>query len=442
MLNKFEKYYQKQHLFLKSDAVLLTVSGGKDSVAMVYLFHTAKLNFGIAHCNFKLRGKDSDKDEKFVKNIAKQLGVSFYSKSFNTTDFSKENKISTQMAARVLRYNWFEEIRAANNYQFIATAHHKNDVAETVLINITKGTGLSGLHGIFSKNGKIIRPLLCFNRLEIDEFIKKNNLEFREDLSNKETKYVRNKLRHKVIPELEKINPVFIETIFNETLHFSELEQLLEKKIDEERKKCVKEYSQYLEIDVEQLKKLEPIRTYLYYFLKPFEFNFANVEDVLNSLNKQSGKKFLSSTHQLIKDRNKLIISEITGGYNSEIVINSINDFKTLPIKIDVKILTNGEVDSLKKEKKIAYLNADNVNYPMVLRRWEKGDRFKPFGMKNSKKISDFFIDDKLSLKEKENVWLLTQKNQIIWVVGYRINDDFKITPSTKNVLRLEIKKQ
>lgn len=439
-LNKFKQFYQKQQLFSESDKVLLTVSGGRDSVVMVYLFHEAKLNFGIAHCNFNLRGEESDKDEKFVKNLAKKFDVPFFSKSFDTAFFAKENKISTQMAARELRYNWFEELRAANNYQFIATAHHKNDVAETVLINLTKGTGLSGLHGISSKNKKIIRPLLCFNRFEIDDFIEKNSIDFREDLSNKEIKYVRNKIRHKVIPELEKINPAFIETMFNETLQFSELEQLLEKKIDDERKKCVKELSQHIEIDIEQLTKLAPIRTYLYYFLKPFGFNFTDVEDVLNSLNKQSGKTFLSGTHQLIKDRKKLIVSALKEVDDLSYSIDSISDFKNLPVSIDSNMLEKNVVSSIKKLKTLAYLDADKISYPLVLRRWKTGDRFKPFGMKNSKKLSDFFIDEKLSLKEKDNVWLLTQKNQIIWVVGYRINNDFCISSITKNVLLLKIK--
>jgi len=190
MIKKFEKYYQKQQLFSKADAVLLTVSGGKDSVAMAHLFHASKLNFGIAHCNFKLRGKESDKDAKFVQNLAKKLGVSFYSKSFNTAAFAKEKKISTQMAARELRYQWFEELTLKNNYQFIATAHHKNDVAETVLINLTKGTGLSGLHGIAAKNGRIVRPLLCFNRQEIEAFIDDKNIDFRECLTKKQSMFV------------------------------------------------------------------------------------------------------------------------------------------------------------------------------------------------------------------------------------------------------------
>lgn len=438
MIKKFEKYHQNQQLFLKTDAVILTVSGGRDSVAMVYLFHQAKLNFGIAHCNFNLRGQESDKDEKFVKNLAKKFDVPFFSKSFDTAFFAKENKISTQMAARELRYQWFEEISIENNYQFIATAHHKNDVAETVLINITKGTGLSGLHGISSKNGKIIRPLLCFNRLEIDDFIEKNSIDFREDLSNKETKYVRNKIRHKVIPELEKINPAFIETIYNETQHFSALEQLLENKIDEEREACVKLIGGNIEIDIDQLNKLNPLKTYLYYFLKPFGFNFSDVENVLNSLDSQSGKTFLSTTHQLIKDREKLIISEIFKEDSSEFIINSIDDFKALPIKIDAKILTNGVVDTIKKDKKYAYLNADKLNYPLLIRKWQKGDKFKPFGMKNFKKLSDFFIDEKFSLVDKKDSWLLVLTDRIVWVVGQRIDDDFKITQKTKNGLLLE----
>jgi len=439
MIKKFEKYYQKQQLFSKADAVLLTVSGGKDSVAMAHLFHASKLNFGIAHCNFKLRGKESDKDAKFVQNLAKKLGVSFYSKSFNTAAFAKEKKISTQMAARELRYQWFEELTLKNNYQFIATAHHKNDVAETVLINLTKGTGLSGLHGIAAKNGRIVRPLLCFNRQEIEAFIDDKNIDFREDMSNKKTKYVRNKIRHKVIPELEKINPAFIETIFNETQHFSALEQLLENKIDEERNACIKVNGRYIEIDIEQLNKLNPLKTYLYYFLKPYGFNFSDVEDVLNSFDSQSGKTFLSTTHHLIKDREKLIISEIIKEDTSDFIINSIDDFKALPITIDAKILNNGVVDAIKKDKKYAYLNAEKFIYPLVLRKWKKGDKFKPFGMKNFKKLSDFFIDEKFSLVDKKNTWLLVSNNRIIWVVGYRIDNDYKILENTNTVLQLSI---
>jgi tRNA(Ile)-lysidine synthase len=419
MIKRFEKYYQNQHLFAKTDKILLAVSGGRDSVAMVYLFQAAQLNFGIAHCNFKLRGKDSDKDEKFVFDLAKKLKVPFYKISFDTKTYAKTNKLSTQMAARELRYRWFAEIKEKNNFQYIATAHHKNDVAETLLINLAKGTGLSGLHGIKNKVGAIIRPLLCFNRGEIDALIEENKLLFREDKSNEETKYVRNKVRHKIIPELEKINPSFIETIFNETQHFGELEQLLEIKINEDKKKCWKVLKDgTIEVEIENLLMLKPLKTYLFYFLKPYGFNAEDVIDVMNSLGKQSGKKFSSSTHQLVKDRNKLIISTIRQKERTEFVIEKLEDFKKLPISIEAKMVAKNQLKTIKKDKHLAYLNAEKVIFPLVLRKWKTGDKFKPFGMKGMKKLSDFFVDEKFSLVEKEKVWILTANNKIVWVVG------------------------
>jgi len=440
MIKKFEKYYNEERLFSKTDKILLAVSGGRDSVAMVYLFYQAQLNFGIAHCNFKLRGKESDKDEQYVCDLAKKLNIPFYTKSFHTKTYAKKNKQSTQMAARELRYTWFAEIKEKNNYQYIATAHHKNDVAETLLINLTKGTGLSGLHGIKSKVGDVIRPLLCFNRSEINGFVEENKLTFREDKSNAKTKYVRNKIRHKVIPELEKINPSFVETIFNETQHFNELEQLLEAKINEDKKLCWKVLKDgTIEIEIDKLLNLKPLRTYLYYFLKPYGFNDEDVVDVINSLNKQSGKQFYSSTHQLIKDRTKLILTEIKANDKQEFILEKMDDFNTLPFVLNVQLVPKEQLKTIKKDKKIAYLNAEKITFPLVVRKWKKGDKFKPFGMKGTKKISDFFIDEKFSLVEKENTWILAATNKIIWLIGYRIDDDFKISEKTKTILQLAV---
>jgi tRNA(Ile)-lysidine synthase len=440
MIKRFEKYYINEFLFSKTDRILLAVSGGRDSVAMVYLFHQAQVHFGIAHCNFKLRGKESDIDEQFVSDLAKKLKVPFFTTSFDTKTYAKKNKLSTQMAARELRYQWFSAIKEKNKFQYIATAHHKNDVAETLLINLTKGTGLSGLHGIKSKVGDVIRPLLCFNRTEIDAFIEGNKLPFREDQSNAETKYVRNKIRHKIIPELEKINPSFVETIFNETQHFEELEQLLESKINEDKKTCWKTLNNgTIEIEIDKLLRLKPLRTYLYYFLKPYGFNADDVSDVINSLDKQSGKQFYSSTHQLIKDRTKLILTTIQTNDKEEFTIEKIDDFNILPFVLNVKLFSKEQFTTIKKNKKVAYLNADKIKYPLVLRKWKTADKFRPFGMKGTKKLSDFFVDEKFSLVEKENTWILASTNKIIWVVGHRIDEDFRISEKTKTILQLSV---
>lgn len=439
MLNKFLTYNQKYQLFSKTDEVLLTVSGGKDSVAMVHLFLQAGLQFGIAHCNFKLRGEDSEADEQFVRTLAVQNDIPFYTLAFETKTYASENRISIQMAARDLRYAWFEKIRKENNYHFIATAHHKNDVAETMLINLAKGTGLAGLHGIKPKLGKLIRPLLGLTRLDVESFIEDNNISYREDQSNADIKYVRNKIRHQVIPELEQINPALIETFYQESLQFSELEEIVNQKIEEVKKQCFIVENELVKLNIEKLLKLNPLKTYLYYLIKDFGFNSNDVEDIISGLKEQSGKQYLSSTHQLIKDRDSLIIAPVTSKKEEAYQINNIADFDKLPINIYAKVVTNKNI-TIDRNAAFAYLDVEKIKFPLILRKWEQGDIFQPLGMKGKKKISDFFIDEKLSLLEKGTTWLLLSNNQVCWVVGMRIDDNFKLTNKTKEVIVLRKK--
>ncbi len=437
MLEKFLKYNQEKSLLKKTDKILLTVSGGKDSVFMVELFKQLELDFGIAHCNFKLRGKESDIDEEFVKDLASKNNIQFYKTTFETGDYAEKEGISIQMAARDLRYKWFEKIREENNYNFIATAHHKNDVAETMLINLTKGTGLSGLHGIREKTNYIIRPILCFTRNDIETYILDNKISYREDLSNSDTKYVRNKIRHNVITELEKINTSFIETANKEADQFYDMEQILNQKIEEEKEKCFVQEDESIKIDIEKLKSLTPLHSYLYYFIRSYGYNKTSVNDIVDGLNEQSGKVYFSSTHQILKDRKYLIISEFKKEQKKQYSINSNTDFINLPIGINA--LERG-VDSkfkLQKSSQFAFLDAEKIMYPLVLRRWKEGDLFQPLGMKGNKKVSDFFIDEKLSVIEKQNAWILTSQDKIVWIVGLRIDNRYKITNKTKNSLVL-----
>jgi tRNA(Ile)-lysidine synthase len=439
MESKFLSYNIDNQLFKTTDKILLTVSGGMDSVFMVYLFLKSGIDFGIAHCNFKLRQEESEKDEQFVRGLAKQNKLPFYTTAFDTKAFAANKGISIQMAARDLRYAWFEKIREENNFDYIATAHHKNDVAETMLINLSKGTGLAGLHGIKAKNDKIIRPLLGFTRKEIEGFIKKNKFDYREDKSNADTKYIRNKIRHKVIPELEKINPSLIETLCQEGQQFLELEEIISQKIEEVKKECVLIDNDLVKINIEKLKSLSPLKTYIYYLIKDFGFNITDVSDIINGLEDQSGKVYYADKYQLLKDRKYLIISSKTEMKAKEYIVNSIADFKELPISIhgSIKSKTNIEISKLNT---IAYLDEGKIQFPLVLRKWSKGDIFRPLGMTGNKKISDFFIDEKLSLLEKENTWLLTSNKTICWVVGMRISETYKITTATNNVLLLELK--
>lgn len=438
MLNKFLKYNNEHQLFTESDKVLLTVSGGKDSVAMVHLFLKAGFDFGIAHCNFKLRGEDADADEQFVKALAQKNNIPFFNIAFETEKYAQEKRVSIQMAARELRYSWFEKIRSNNNYQYIATAHHKNDVAETMLINLTKGTGLAGLHGIKPKTKHLIRPLLGVTRKDVELFILEHNIIFREDQSNANTKYVRNKIRHKVIPVLEEINPSLVETFYQEAQQFSELEEIVNQKVDEVKKQCIVVQDNLITVSIDALLKLSPLKTYLYYFIKDFGFNKDDVLSIVAGMKEQSGKRYYSLTHQILKDREELIISLHHQKEMKKYMINSIADFDNLPVYIQSDIIKNEKL-TIDRGANFAYLDKDKVKFPLTLRKWKEGDVFRPLGMRGKKKVSDFFIDEKVSLLGKENTWLLLSDNKICWIVGMRINDDFKLTHKTKQIILLKL---
>lgn len=433
MLQKFITYYQKHDLFEESDKILLAVSGGKDSMVMLQLFVDSKLNFGVAHCNFNLRGSESDADEQLVKSVCEKNNIPFYQNSFDTISYATEKGISIQMAARYLRYNWFNELSIENYFKYIATAHHKNDVAETILINLANGTGLAGLHGIKNKSGNIIRPLLDFTREEIEAFVQENNIEFREDLSNFDNKYTRNGIRLDVIPLLEKINPNLIESLNQTASYLANAELILDEKIKEEFEKCAEIKEDKVLIDITQLKELLPLETYLYYFIKAYGFNASDVQDIINSLEEQSGKQFLSKTHQLIKDRNHLIITKLNVKKQEEVIINSIKELSQYGF--DVVLQTFSKDFKIKTSSQYAYLDFDKIKFPLVLKNWEEGDVFQPLGMKGKKKLSDFFIDNKIDVITKQQTKILTQNNQIVWVVGFRIDDAFKLSKNTKNVL-------
>ncbi len=434
MLQKFKTYYQKNELFKPSDKILLAVSGGKDSMAMLHLFNSENLNFGVAHCNFNLRGSESDADEELVKTVCKKLEIPFYSNSFDTQNYAQENGISIQMAARELRYHWFEELTEKYNYQYIATAHHKNDVAETMLINLTKGTGLSGLHGIRNKSGKIIRPLLDFTREEIEAYVLQNKVVYREDQSNADNKYTRNSIRLNIIPLLEQINPNLIESLNKAANYLAQAELILEEKVSEELKRCSVRNGNKIYFDISKLKELKALETQLYYFLKPYGFNAADVENIISSLNEQSGKTFFTNSHQLLKDRDSLILQEKNYDTNEEMVFNSIEELEDFG-NWEVKKYQNTPAFKIRKSRFYANLDADKIKFPLTLRNWLEGDEFQPLGMKGRKKVSDFFIDNKIDVLTKKTTHILVQNNQIIWVVGYRIDHNFQITDKTKNVL-------
>lgn len=449
MLQFLLSYIKQEELFRPSEKILLAVSGGVDSIVMCELFHKANLDFGIAHCNFQLRGVESDEDELFVEKLAEKYAVPFHTVSFDTSVHAKKNKLSIQVAARQLRYNWFEEIREQFSYKFISTAHHRGDSIETFFINLIRGTGISGLHGILPKQGKIIRPLLFTNKNEIELFSKKNNLKHREDSSNSSDKYVRNKIRHQVIPVLKELNPNLEKTINNDIQHLRDVEIIFKKEIENKRIKIVKQEKNHLTISIEKLKKLTPVSIYLFEFLKPYNFNSTVINEIIESLDTESGKQFFSETHRLIKDREFLFIepkinSKVESSNSKAQKIHIEENQKKITCT-DFQLSCSSKIINHKskiiKSSSVACLDFEKLEFPLEIRKWEKGDFFYPLGMKGKKLVSDFFIDKKLSLSQKENIWLLTSKGKIAWIIGQRLDDRFKITDKTLKIYFVKIVK-
>lgn len=442
MQQLFLSYINTEKLFISSDKILLTVSGGVDSIVMCELFHKSKLKFGIAHCNFQLRGKESDEDEKFVKQLAVKYNVPFYCKRFNTKEYVAQNNVSIQMAARELRYQWFEEIRNNEKYKYIATAHHTDDAIETFFINLIRGTGIAGLHGIVPKQGNIIRPLLFASKNKIEEYATTNKLKYREDSSNASDKYVRNKIRHHLIPLLKEINPA-VENAINATIErLSEVEIIYKNEIEKQRTQLLKNENKTYSISIKELKMLNVMPTYLYEFLKPFNFNADTVKEISTALDGESGKQFLSPTHRLVKDRETLIIEEYVGLGVKDLRIKikiERNKKKLVVENLHFTFKIQNTKYIIPKSKTTACLDYDKLQFPLEIRKWQQGDTFYPLNMKGKKKLSDFFIDNKLPLNRKENVWLLTSAGKIVWVIGMRIDNRFKVTDQTTKIYFAEL---
>ncbi len=435
--NLANNFINEQNLFSKNDKILLTVSGGVDSVVMLDIFNKLNLNFAVAHCNFKLRGKESDKDQHFVKELADKYKSHFFTIDFETSKYATDKGISTQMAARDLRYYWFEKIRSENDFDFIAVAHNKNDVAETILLNLVRGTGLKGLTGIAPKNNKIIRPLLFASRDDIVNYQTQNNIQFREDSSNSKTKYKRNKIRHNVIPILQELNPAFFDTMLQNAKRFTEIYDIYKKTVNNKKTEIITQRSNHILLNINALKKTNSPKTFLFEYLKPYNFSDTQLNDILLSINSESGKIFLSDTHKIIKDRDFLILSELTENTQKDYFICKTDKNITEPVNLKIDIINIDKNYKLSNDRNIADFDIDVLNFPLKLRKWQKGDYFMPLGMKRAKKVSDFFIDEKISIPEKENIWILESKGEIVWLVGKRIDDRFKVTNQTKQVLRL-----
>ena len=437
MLELFKNHIKTKFSFLETSRVLVAISGGMDSVVLANLCHQLKFNFALAHCNFNLRGSESDADEEFVLQLAEALDMEVFVENFDTKAYAEEHKLSIQMAARELRYDWFQELSEQLNFDYIVTAHHADDNLETFLINLTRGTGLDGLTGIPEINGNIVRPLLPFSRQTLEAYAAENELKWRNDSSNASTKYLRNKLRHDVIPVLKDINKNLLQNFQTTLDNLNDTADIVEESLNAVLKRAIISIdNSEIRFKVSEFKKLNNPKAYLHEFLK--DYGFSEWNDVLNLLDAQSGKQVFSSSYRLLKDRDILILTELTSEDNNQSISIAKKDAKmTLPIGV----LSFDEVSKIENtHSNIIYVDESKIKFPLAVRKWQEGDYFFPLGMKGKKKLSKYFKDEKFSLIDKENSWLLCSEDSILWVIGKRADDRFKVTDNTKQILKFEIK--
>lgn len=442
MQEKLEAFISENNLFCKNHRILIALSGGVDSVVLVTLMHKANYNIALAHCNFHLRDEESNRDEAFVRSWAKENNVELFVKEFDTYGYMKENKISLEMAARDLRYEWFNSLMETKKFDFLCTAHHLDDSIETFFINLLRGTGIAGLHGIQAKNDKITRPLLFATREEILNYAKENNITYVEDSTNAETKFTRNKIRHNLFPILKEINPNFENALKKDIEYLNDTEFIFRKEIEKAKSEIIEKENDLIKINISKLLSLNPMKIYLYEILSEYGFNEANINDISQSFEEISGKQFFSKSHRIVKDRQYLFIEKRKENpINDFYLINQNQGSLIFPLKMQFEILKDLRFINISKEKTIAMLDYDLLKFPLILRKWRQGDSFVPFGMKKEKKLSDYFTSNKYSLLDKENQWILCSEDKILWIVGERIDDRFRISNKTKNILKIEIEK-
>ncbi len=440
LLKQLQQYVMTENLFQPKDKLLIALSGGVDSVVLCELCKQAGFDFAIAHCNFQLRGKESDEDEDFVKQLAKKYGVDFFVKKFDTEKYATENKLSIQVAARNLRYDWFAELlnpETLKPLNYLLTAHHADDNIETILMNFFKGSGINGIKGIVPKHDKIVRPLLFAKKEDLLAFATEHKLAYREDSSNSSDKYTRNYFRNQLIPGLEKVFPQVKENIIDNADRFRDINILYRQAVDIVIKKLVTVKDNEIHIPVLKLLKTAALPTILYEIIKEAGFAAQQTGEVIKLLKADSGKFIQSGTHRILHNRNWLIISPLDNTFAGHYIIEE-NEKEIIftagkiiiEKTIDQKIVINNN---------IAMLEASQIKFPLLLRKWKQGDYFYPLGMQKKKKLSRFFIDQKLSLNQKENTWVIESAKKILWIVGMRIDDRVKITPHTKEVLKLTI---
>lgn len=435
MLQQFQNHLSQHFPFLKGKKLLLAVSGGLDSMVLLHLFQQLDYEIMVLHCNFQLRGMESFGDQQFIQEYTSQHNIQLSFTQFDTEAFANDYKLSIQIAARELRYSWFYEQLEIQDGDYILTAHHADDNLETFLINLSRGTGLDGLTGIPAQNDSIIRPLLPFTRKEIEEYAAKQDVKWREDSSNASNKYLRNKIRHDLIPILKELNPNFMSSFEKTQGYLQDSKDLVDDAAVMVYQQVAKEKGDEIYFDLNQLLKLANYKSYLYQWLT--EFGFTAWDDIYDLVTNQSGKQVLAPEFRLIKDRDYLILSPLkTESNQQEYLIES----GTSKVNFPLNLLFSNVDEIGASSNSTIFVDREKLLFPLTLRHWKEGDVFQPFGMEGkSKKVSKLFKDEKLSLIEKENTWLLCSENQVVWVVGIRQDERFKINSKTKNIVKIAI---
>ena len=433
MLEPLRIHIEENLPMLQDAKLIVACSGGLDSVVLTILLKQLGCNIALAHCNFSLRGEESDGDAEFVKTLAETLEVPHNFKQFDTEAYAIAQKESTQMAARNLRYAWFEDLLKEIQFDFILTAHHADDALETFLINLSRGTGLRGLTGIPIKNGFVIRPLLPFSRAEILAYAKKEGLYWREDSSNSKDDYLRNSFRNHVIPPFKEATTNTLANFQKTQGHLADSEALIEDYMVLVQSLVMTKNEEVLEIDIQKLQELPNTDALLYELLQPY--GFSAWSDIIDLLQGQSGKQVYSATHRLLKDRGVLLLTLRAADLvaSSFFISEETKTIKT-PISLRFRTVKRFEITNAHT----VFVPAEELQYPLELRKWREGDVFQPFGMEGKKKLSKFFKDEKLSLIAKENSWVLCSEDQIVWVVGLRLDNRYKVKKTTKEIIRID----
>ncbi len=430
---KFLDFISKENIISKKEPLLLAISGGKDSVCLFHLLHSQKFPFACAHVNFKLRGAESDKDEAFVRALCKKYNIVLHTTHFETDAIAKQNKISIQMAARELRYQWFQTLCENHGYSKTVTAHHLMDNTETILLNLVRGSSIDGLIGIKTVQQKIVRPLLFAELEEILSYLKTNRLKFREDSSNASIKYKRNSIRHKVMPELQKLNPNLNQTLFDNSKHLQDIQRFIQASFQS--------FKTYFISDSEDGNEVLQLHTaipeyFIHEWLHPYGFNSTQTQAVHQLLKAESGKLISNKQYQVSKDRQTLILSKKSTIKNDTVVFNNLTELMQYEA-FNVEVIPSNKMKSLKVNTNSALFDLDKIQFPLTLINKYQNEKFKPLGLNYFVKVADFLIQKKVALIEKSKVNLLMQKDMVIWVLKMRSDNRFKVDTKTQTVLKI-----